>query len=191
GKGTLGNTQPLIVIDGIADRGGFSRLNPEDIESYSILKDASAAIYGARAANGVILITTKRGNTGKPQFSFNTSTGWSQPTRLPNLLDSWQYATVENEYTDNFSGAPHKWSDEDIQKFRDGSNRLTHPNTDWLDYIIKDWTMQTNNSMTVKGGSDVVKYFVSGQSLNQKGGFENGNFPYKQVQLRANLDIQL
>lgn len=191
GKGTLGNTQPLIVIDGIPDRGGFSRMNPEDIESFSVLKDASAAIYGARAANGVILITTKRGNSGKPQFSFNTSVGWSQPTRLPNLLDSWQYATVENEYTDNFSGAPHKWSDEDIQKFKDGSDPLTHPNTDWLDYIIKDWTMQTNNSFTVRGGSEAVKYYVSSQYLDQKGGFKNGDFPYSQFQLRANLDIQL
>lgn len=191
GKGTLGNTSPLIVIDGIPDRGGFSRLNPEDIASFSVLKDASAAIYGARAANGVILISTKRGRIGKPEFSFNNSVGVSQPTRLPDLLDSWQYATVENEYTDNFSGAPHKWSEEDIQKFRESSDPLTHPNTNWLDYIIKDWAVQSNHSLTVRGGSEDIRYYMSGQYLSQEGGFKNADFPYQQFQIRANLDAQL
>ena len=191
GKGTLGNTSPLIVIDGIPDRGGFSRLNPEDIESFSVLKDASAAIYGARAANGVILITTKRGKEGKAQFSFNNSFGMSQPTRLPNLMESWQYATVENEYADNFSGAPHKWTSEDIEKFKDGSSPLSHPSTNWLDAIMKDWTNQSNHSLTVRGGSEHVQYYLSGQYLKQNGGFRNGDFPYEQYQLRANLDVEL
>ena len=191
GKGTLGSTSPLIVIDGIPDRGGFSRLNPEDIESFSVLKDASAAIYGARAANGVILITTKRGKIGKPQFSFNNSFGITQPTRLPDLMGSWQYATVENEYADNFSGAPHKWSETDIQKFRDGSSPLTHPNTNWLDAIMTDWTNQSNHSLTVRGGSETIQYYLSGQYLKQNGGFENGDFPYEQYQLRANIDVEL
>lgn len=191
GKGTLGSTDALIVIDGVPDRGGFSRLNPEDIESFAVLKDASAAIYGARAANGVILITTKRGKIGKPEFSFNNSVGWSQPTRLPDLLESWQFATVENEYADNFSGAAHKWSDQDIQKFKDGSSPLTHPNTDWLNTILKDWTMQSNHIMSVRGGSDAIRYFISGQYLYQNGGFVYGNFPYNQIQWRANLDAQL
>ena len=97
GKGTLGNTSPLIVVDGIADR-SFSRLNPEDIESISVLKDASAAIYGARAANGVILVTTKRGKEGKMQVNYNGSYTLSQPTRIPQMLNSYQYATYVNEY---------------------------------------------------------------------------------------------
>lgn len=86
GKGTLGNTSPLIVVDGIADR-SFSRLNPEDIESISVLKDASAAIYGARAANGVILVTTKRGKEGKMQVNYNGSYTLSQPTRIPQTAE--------------------------------------------------------------------------------------------------------
>src|SRR5690606_29961340 len=153
--------------------------------------DASAAIYGARAANGVILITTKRGKAGKPQFSFNNSFGITQPTRLPDLMGSWQYATVENEYADNFSGAPHKWSETDIQKFRDGSSPLTHPSTNWLDAIMTDWTTQSNHSLTVRGGSETIQYYLSGQYLKQNGGFENGDFPYEQYQLRANLDVEL
>lgn len=97
GKGTLGNTEPLIVVDGVADR-SFSRLNPDDIESISVLKDASAAIYGARAANGVILVTTKRGKEGKVKVSYNGSYTVAQPTRIPKMLSSYQYATYRNEY---------------------------------------------------------------------------------------------
>src|SRR5690606_1181804 len=92
---------------------------------------------------------------------------------------------------DNFSGAPHKWSDEDIQKFRDGSSPLTHPNTNWLDAILTDWTNQSNHSLTVRGGSETIRYYLSGQYLKQNGGFKNGDFPYEQYQLRANLDVEL
>lgn len=92
GKGTLGSTSPLIVVDGIADR-SFSHLNPEDIESISVLKDASAAIYGARAANGVILVTTKRGKEGKVSVNYNGSYSISQPTRIPEMLNAYQYGT--------------------------------------------------------------------------------------------------
>ena len=97
GKGTLGDTSPLIVVDGIADR-SFSRLNPEDIESISVLKDAAAAIYGARAANGVILVTTKRGQEGKVKINYNGSYTLSQPTRIPKMLNALQYGTYVNEY---------------------------------------------------------------------------------------------
>ena len=92
GQGTFGSTSPLIVVDGIADR-SFSRLNPEDIESISVLKDASAAIYGARAANGVILVTTKRGKEGRTSLTYNGRVGFSQPTRVPKMLNSYQYMT--------------------------------------------------------------------------------------------------
>ncbi len=191
GKGTTGSTDALIVIDGIPDRGGFSRLNPKDIESYTVLKDASAAIYGARAANGVILITTKRGQAGKPDFSFDNSVGWSQPTRTPDLLDSWQYATAQNEYADNFSGQAHKWTPDDITKFKDGSSPLTHPNTDWIKVLLKDWSVQSNHSVSVRGGTEAIRYFVSGQYLYQSGNFVNGDHNYDQIQWRANLDANL
>ena len=198
GKGTLGDNDDdertknaaLIVIDGIPDRGGFGRLNPEDIESLTVLKDASAAIYGARAANGVILITTKRGVAGEPTLNINSSIGWSQPTRIPEFLDSYRYAIAENEYRANFTGEQPRWLDEDIEKFRTGSSPLTHPSTDWLNTIFKDWTKQHNHSVSLRGGSEKVKYFVSGQYLYQDGNFHEGT-DYNQFQYRSNLDVQV
>ncbi len=98
GTNTLGNTSALIVIDGVPERsGGLERLNPADIESMSVLKDASAAIYGARAANGVILITTKHGKSGKPRLSYDFNQGWAQPTRIPKMSDAVEYGTIRNE----------------------------------------------------------------------------------------------
>ena len=98
GTNTLGNSSPLIVIDGIPDRaGGLGRLNPADIESISVLKDASAAIYGARAANGAILITTKRGASGKPTISYDFNQGFTQPTVVPNMSNAVEYANIMNE----------------------------------------------------------------------------------------------
>ena len=98
GTNTSGNPNALIVIDGIANRsGGLERLNPADIESVTILKDGSAAIYGAQAANGVILVTTKRGTVGKPQINFNYNLGFNKPTRLPEVTDAATYATMLNE----------------------------------------------------------------------------------------------
>ncbi|MCW3111921.1 MAG: collagen-binding protein, partial [Segetibacter sp.] len=98
GTNTLGNSGPLVVIDGVPDRaGGLERLNPADIENVSVLKDASAAIYGARAANGVILITTKMGKTGKPVVSYDFNHGWQQPTIVPKMGNSAQYAELLNE----------------------------------------------------------------------------------------------
>ncbi|WP_200976442.1 TonB-dependent receptor [Echinicola sp. 20G] len=189
GKATLGNTSPLVVIDGIPDRaGGFARLNPSDIESISILKDASAAIYGARAANGVIVITTKRGDSGDPRLSFSTNFGFTQPTRVPNLLDSYKYAIASNEYNELVGQMP-RWSDEDLEKFKNGTDPLTHPNTDWWASVMKNWTLQQNHNVSLSGGSDKVKYFVSGQYLRQEGNYKEGGTYYNQAQTRVNLDI--
>jgi TonB-dependent SusC/RagA subfamily outer membrane receptor len=115
GESTLNNNQPLIVIDGVPDRaGGLDRLNPRDIESVSILKDASAAIYGSRAANGVILITTKRGQAGAPRFSIDMNQGFNQPTRVPEMADAKTYMTMLNEL-DSYRGLNERYSDAEIQ----------------------------------------------------------------------------
>lgn len=98
GTNTLGNSSPLVVIDGVPDRdGGFGRLNPQDIESISVLKDAAAAIYGARAANGAIIVTTKRGKTGKPTLNYSYNYGNSQPTRVPEMSSAVEYANIMNQ----------------------------------------------------------------------------------------------
>ena len=131
GTNTIGDPSALIVIDGIANRsGGLERLNPADIESITVLKDASAAIYGAQAANGVILVTTKRGTTGKPEINLNYNLGFNTPTRLPRVADAATYATMLNEI-DFYRERSPRYTAEEIQKFRDGSDPWRYPNTDW------------------------------------------------------------
>jgi TonB-linked SusC/RagA family outer membrane protein len=190
GIGTLGDNSPLIVIDGVPDRqGGLDRINPNDISSLTVLKDASAAIYGARAANGVILITTKRGAAGKTVLNFNTNQSITQPTRKPRLLNSYEYAIATNEYYDYIGQQPF-FTDEDIQKFKDGSDPLGHPNTDWWSDVMKNWAFQTNNNISLSGGSGKVNYFVSGQYLHQNSMYKGGADYYENKNGRVNLDIQ-
>lgn len=190
GKSTLGSTGVLTVIDGVAG-GDVQRLNPSDIESISVLKDASAAIYGARAANGVILVTTKRGKTGKPLVSYSGNFGLTQPTRLQNLMDSWQYAVAENEYLVN-NGLTEKWTAQDISLFKDGTDPLMHPNVDWYDVAMRDWTPQKQHNISLSGGTDDIKYYLSGQILDQDRMFrENDNLGLNRYQLRANIDAKV
>ena len=190
GKGTMGNTAPLIVIDGVPDReGGFSRLNPADIASFTVLKDATAAIYGARAANGVILITTKRGEAGKSSLSFTSNWAETQPTRVPKMLNAAQYAQSVNEYNALLGQQP-TYTEQDIQKYADGSDPLGHPNTDWWKAVMKTWSAQQNELISLRGGTDKIKYFISGQYLNQNSMYKSGQDFYKNRNVRANMDIQ-
>ena len=190
GKATLGSNNVLTVIDGVPS-GDIQRLNPADIESISILKDASAAIYGAQAANGVILVTTKRGKIGKPTVSYNGNFGVTQPTRLSNLLDSWEYAIAENEYLVN-SGLTKKWTDQDITLFQNGSDPLQHPNVDWNKEVLRTWTPQQQHNLSLSGGTESVKYFLSGQLIKQERNFNNSDgLGFQQQQLRANIDAQV
>jgi TonB-linked SusC/RagA family outer membrane protein len=193
GAGTTGNTAPLYVIDGVANRSGFERLNPNDIESISVLKDAAAAIYGAQAANGVILITTKRGKTGKATISYDANFGLSQPTRLPKLVNAYQYALYRNEKDkrQNGASAPVTFSDYQIQQYKNGTDQLNYPSTDWTDAVIKPWTPQTQHSITISGGTDKVKYFVSGGYTYQDAFYRKSATNYNQYNLRSNIDAQL
>lgn len=190
GKGTLNDNSPLIVIDGVANRGAFERINPEDVESISVLKDASAAIYGAQAANGVILITTKRGKTGKPVITYTGSYGLTQPTQLPKLVDAGQYATYINEVNDRL-GQPHQYSDADVQKYKDGSDPLNFPNTDWYDAVLKDLSPQYRHAISLSGGNEKTDHFISGEYLNQDGIFHKSATNYKQYNLRSNIGSQV
>lgn len=192
GTNTIGNPGALIVIDGIANRsGGLERLNPQDIESITVLKDASAAIYGAQAANGVILVTTKRGKTGKPEINFGYNVGFNRPTRLPAVTDAATYATMLNEIDEYRARAP-RFSDEDIQKFRDGSSPWTHPNTDWYSEVIKPTSFQDNMNLSLSGGSDDgVRYYVSVGSLTEDGYYKESATKYKQYNFRSNIDAKV
>lgn len=189
GKATLGSTGALVVIDGVPDRsGGFARLNPADIESISVIKDATAAIYGARSANGVILVTTRRGKSGVPVLSFSTNWGFTQPTRVPEMLNSYEYAVATNEY-DVLRGQQKTWADADIQLFKDGSDPLGHPSSNWWDAIMKTWAMQQNHVVSLSGGTEKVRYYLSGQYQHQDGIYKQSAAYYKQAQARANVDV--
>jgi TonB-linked SusC/RagA family outer membrane protein len=192
GTNTTGNPSALIVIDGIANRsGGLDRLNPADIESITILKDGSAAIYGAQAANGVILVTTKRGKAGKPQISFNYNIGFNKPTRLPEVTDAATYATMLNEI-DEYKGNTPRYSTTDIQKYRDGSDPWTHPNTDWYDAVIKPTSLQDMATLSLSGGStDGVTYYVSLGKMFEDGVYKNSGTNYKQYNFRSNIDAKV
>ena len=190
GIGTTGNTQPLFVIDGVPGRGSFERLNPDDIESISVLKDASAAIYGAQAANGVILVTTKRGKIGKPRFNYNTNYSIAQPTRRPELMNAYQYLTWVDEVNDR-NNRPREFQDV-IRQYRDGTiDRSVWGDTDWWDVVTDNWTPQVQHAMNVSGGSEHTQYYVSGQYLNQDAIYIGDAFGYKQYNIRSNIDSRL
>jgi len=195
GFGTLNNNDVLVVVDGVPGQiGGLERLNPNDIESISVLKDASAAIYGSRAANGVILITTKRGKTGKPTISASFNQGFTSPTRLPKMADAATYAAIVNEvayYNNTSGGMNQQYSAAEIQKFKDGSDPLNYPNTDWQAASLKNTALQNQANLSVSGGSDNVRYFLSAGTLYQDGIYKNGATNYKQYSFRSNLDANI
>ncbi|SHG02586.1 TonB-linked outer membrane protein, SusC/RagA family [Cnuella takakiae] len=218
GTNSFGNSSPLVVIDGVPDRaGGLDRLNPADIESMSILKDAAAAIYGARAANGVILITTKQGKIGKPVVSYDYNYGLLQPTVVPEMANAAQYAELMNEQTmfqnvpfaqwgaawpaikqqgfyvrsDNNQRVNAIYSPQDVQKFADGSSPLTHPNTNWYNSVFKKWTNQQTHSLQVSGGTEALRVLASIGYQNQDAYYKNSATKYSQYDARINIDAKI
>jgi len=189
GSNTLGDNSPLIVVDGIQNR-DINRLNPSDIENVTILKDASAAIYGAQAANGVILITTKRGVTGKPELEFNFNQGWSKPTVIPKMADAATYAVMINEIDFYRNNAP-TYSEEAIQKYKDGSDPWLYPNTDWFKEVFKPSSRQNYANVSVSGGTEAMRYFVSAGYTFQDGIYKNSATEYSQADFRSNLDAKI
>lgn len=178
-----GGTSPLFVVDGIPDR-DFSRINPADIETITVLKDASAAIYGVRSANGVVLVTTKRGKTGKPTIEYDGSYGLQQLTRLPEIVNAWQYMTYYNEIN------PNTYAQADIDKYKAG-NDPNYTSTDWIREVFRPNAPQSAHSLAVRGGSESVKYFFSGQYLDQGSNFRNSIEDYKQFNIRSNIDARI
>ncbi|WP_157492941.1 SusC/RagA family TonB-linked outer membrane protein [Echinicola pacifica] len=189
GTSTLNNNSPLIILDGVPT-GNFSFLAPGDIESITVLKDAAAAIYGARAANGVILVTTKRGKEGKPVVNFTTSNQWGAFTRVPQMMNSQQYATYKNE-VDQSNGNPPQFSQEDIANYAAGEDPINYPNTNWYDLTMRKYSFETRNSLSISGAGKNVKYFISGNQFDQGGLFRSGDLDFKQYQIRSNLDIKV
>ncbi len=189
GVNTLGNNDALVVVDGVPGR-SLERIDPSSIESVTVLKDASAAIYGAQAANGVILITTKRGKTGKPQISLNLNQGYNRPTRIPQMADAAQYATMLNEI-DMYRNRPLRFTPEDIQKYRDGSDPWSYPDTDWFGEVLKPWSGQNYGNLSISGGSENLRYFLQAGAKNQDGYYYHSATKYSQYDFRSNLDGKL
>lgn len=189
GKSTLNNNSPLILIDGI-QAATFSNLSPQDIASLTVLKDGAAAIYGSRAANGVILITTKRGKAGKPKINFSSAYNISSFTKQPNLMSSEQYAIYENEIAAR-AGSALPFTQEQINNYASGSDPINFPNTDWADLTFANSAPESRNTLSVSGGAENVKYFVSGDVLEQKGVYRSGALKFGQKQVRSNLDINI
>ena len=188
GIGTTGNSAPLYVIDGVAG-GSLDDINPADIESIDILKDAaSAAIYGARAANGVILVTTKQGKAGKIELSYNGAVGWSNAYKRPQLLNAQQYMTIIDEYTFNTSGAKMDWAGyvpaDILAKVNGGWE-----GTDWWGAFENKNAIQQNHSVTLTGGTDRSKFAMSYTYTDNEGimGADQASY-YKRHTIRINSD---
>ena len=187
GIGTIGDAQPLYVIDGVAG-GNLDGINPNDIESIDILKDAaSAAIYGSRAANGVILVTTKQGKAGKIEISYNGSFGWSNVYKRPQLLNSQQYKTIMDEYNFNTSGAFLNWGAY-IPESAFAQN-AKYGDTDWWDVFTNKNALQQNHSVTLTGGNDMSKFSMSYTYTGNEGimGADMASY-YKRHTIRINSD---
>ncbi len=215
GVGSLNSADPLVLVDGVER--SFSQLDANEIESISVLKDASAtAVFGVRGANGVILVTTKRGNTGKASVTASANASVQTISKFIDFTDSYTYGQMWNytaitdalpmdqwpggvtiaDYTP-YANTGIRFSQEVMEHFRTGDMPNTFPNTNWIDYIMNDAAMQYQANVNVSGGTEKVKYFVSVGYLNQDSLFKtfsndkNETFDYSRLNYRANLDIEV
>lgn len=198
------NTAPLVMIDGV-ERPNYNGLDPNEIETVSILKDASAtAIYGVRGANGVILITTRKGKKGKPHLSYSGNVAIQSPTALPHYLNSADYCEMYNEalkndaYTTGTTYVP-RFTSDDIKLYRDGTDPIMHPNTDWVGKFLRKASLRTQHNFNISGGTDRVKYFISAGYFHQGGMYKytkidrhhDVNASDTRYNFRSNLDFDV
>lgn len=178
---------PLVVIDGvIREQADFQRLEANEIESVTVLKDASAAIYGMRASNGVVLVTTRKGGNGKTKIDYTGSFGFQNPTGLPEPLNAYQYATLVREADKNMGrGINSTFTEEDVERFR------TQGATDWYNLAIKDYVPQTHHNITASGSSERVNYFLSLGYYSEDGIWKSGDLNYKRYNIRSNLGFNI
>lgn len=176
---------PLIIVDGV-QRDDFNKLDPNEIESISVLKDASAAIYGVKAANGVLLITTRKGKQGKPEIRLNSHYGWLSITAFPHPMNAAQWVEVTDEAYMN-AGKSLPYTADDLKNYQNG----TYPSTDWFGLIIKNNAPQQQHNLTINGGSDKIKYFTSIGYTGQDGLWKSGDLNYNRYNLRTNITAQI
>jgi len=204
GVGTFsGGQEPLIMVDGI-ESDNYNNIDPNEIESLTILKDASAtAVYGVRGANGVIIITTKRGLEGKPKLSLTQNIGQTNFPFLKKNMNSLEYATAftQAENFDSYitTNTQHRYSSEVIEAFRTKSDPIFYPDIDWYNLMLKESSWQSQTNLNIRGGTKKVKYFTSLSYLTQDGMMDasiinNGydaNYKYNRYNIRSNFDIDV
>lgn len=198
----------LIIVDGVEQ--SFNQLDPNEIESFSILKDASAAIYGARAAHGVILVTTKRGNVGKAKINFSSNLGWQTRTTWPRMANAGEFTSLINQGRIN-QGQPLKYTEYDVKVFKyiSGDKDILAKMTadelarfndeDLRNYIDEDpysaafntWAPMQQYNLSSRGGNENIKYFVSGGFLNQASMLKSGDTKFKRYNIRGNIDARI
>lgn len=200
-----GGTSPLVLVDGVPR--SMNDLDTDEIESFTVLKDAAAtAVYGSEGANGVVLITTKRGRAQKTVVSFNAQYSIATPTRMPELMDSWDYLAMYNEAAWNDAGNPDwdtfmqndaPYSAETLELYRSGADPDLYPNAIWTDLLSKH-TQNQRYTVNFRGGSDKTKFFVSGAYYSESGIFNsnpledyNANINLKRYNLRSNVDMDI
>lgn len=180
---------PLVVIDGVPrTMEEFQRLNPSDIDDISVLKDAAAAIYGVRAANGVVLVTTKKGQAGKATVTYNGSYTLQQPVGMPRLAGALDAMTLYNEMSmNNVKGGNIVFNEAAFEAFRSGARR----STDWNSLVISDFAPQTQHDLSISGGNEKTQYFVGGGYMYQEGIFKSGDLNYNKVNFRTNITSEI
>lgn len=180
---------PLVIVDGIER--SFGDINAEEIESISVLKDASAAIYGSRAGNGVILITTKRGRSQKTQLNYNSSFGWQGVANYPGFVNSGQYAELyrEAEINDGIPEANLSYTDEDIANYYAGAPGYN--NGDWWKATVRDWSPQQQHNLSFRGGNENVRFYSYVGYLRQEGMYTSGDNALDRFNLRSNIDVDI
>lgn len=201
GVGSLSGSQaaPLVLVDGVER--GFSQIDPNEIESITVLKDASStAVFGVRGANGVILVTTRRGRYGTPSINVSSSLTLQQPISLVEQTNSYEYAKFWNmkRMMDGDTNPRQYFTREQIEAYRTGSDPLMYPSIDWMKYIFNDLFLQQKNNINVSGGNDVVNYFVSVSTFHQNGMLKqlpgqpyDNNYKFNRYNYRANIDAKI
>lgn len=199
GISTFGsNKNPLVLVDGIER--SIDLVDPEDIETFSVLKDATAtAVYGVRGANGVLLITTRKGKEGKPAIYVRGELGKITPVKMPKYANAVQWAEMYNEAYRAANNGMNFYSDEALQKYKDGSDPDLYPNVNWMKALYKTWTSSQRANVNVSGGGTMVRYFVSGGLYNEGSIFKeekkatgyDSELKFNRVNFRTNLDINL
>ncbi|TDG36293.1 TonB-dependent receptor [Pedobacter changchengzhani] len=196
GQGTTNTQSPIVLVDGVERELTF--IDPNEVESVTVLKDASStAIFGVRGANGVILVTTKRGTSEVPEINFTAETGGQDFTRLAQPVNSFQYATLKNLASAN-DGLPPVYSDAALAAYQSGSDPIRYPNTDWVNTLVRKFSPESRYNLNISGAGKAVRYFVNAGVLNQSGSFKtekdlnyDPSFKLNRYNFRSNIDLQI